>query len=65
MDVTGMVIAITVAIWVIYDIVAYSEWGNEGTISVKVWTISQEYPIVPFLFGIVCGHFFWQMHLCA
>lgn len=29
------------------------------TLSEAVWNISQ-FPLVPFLAGFVCGHFFWQ-----
>ena len=29
------------------------------TISEIFWHLSQR-PLVPFLFGLLCGHFFWQ-----
>jgi hypothetical protein len=30
------------------------------TISEKVWTVTVHHPLVPFLFGMLMGHFFWQ-----
>ena len=30
------------------------------TLSEAVWAASHAYPLLPFLAGVVCGHFFWQ-----
>lgn len=30
------------------------------TLSEAVWDVAQDYPLVPFLAGVLCGHFFWQ-----
>jgi len=30
------------------------------TLSEAVWGVSHDYPLLPFLAGIVAGHFFWQ-----
>ena len=30
------------------------------TLSEAVWVVSRDYPLVPFLAGVVCGHFFWN-----
>ena len=30
------------------------------TLSEAVWAVSMDYPLLPFLAGILCGHFFWQ-----
>ena len=29
------------------------------TISEVVWRLSEQYPILPFLGGVLAGHFFW------
>lgn len=29
------------------------------TISESVWRVAAERPLVPFLTGLLCGHFFW------
>lgn len=45
----------------IYDIWAatVSKTPND-TLSEVVWKASLNRPIIPFLAGVVCGHFFWQ-----
>ena len=30
------------------------------TLSETVWAVAGSYPLLPFLVGILCGHFFWQ-----
>lgn len=30
------------------------------TLSEAVWLVSRDYPLVPFLAGLLCGHFFWN-----
>lgn len=35
--------------------------GFEGTISYFLYNISHEYPIVPFLGGVVTGHLLWDI----
>lgn len=57
---TGILIWVTVATLSIYDVfVLYKEGGN-ATISVVMWNTAQSYPIVPFAFGVLMGHLFWQ-----
>jgi hypothetical protein len=34
--------------------------GFSATISWWVWTNSAKYPVLPFLFGMLAGHFFWD-----
>jgi hypothetical protein len=38
--------------------------GVKNTISFRMIEWSKLYPIIPFLIGIVMGHFFWQLDLC-
>lgn len=33
---------------------------QDDTISEQVWKANEITPLVPFLSGLVCGHFFWQ-----
>jgi len=44
---------------VAYEGVALINRPAGDTISEVVWYLSRR-PIVPFLFGLLCGHFFWQ-----
>lgn len=30
------------------------------TLSEAVWRVASERPLIPFLAGVLCGHFFWQ-----
>jgi hypothetical protein len=30
------------------------------TLSQVVWSVSARFPLVPFLAGVLCGHFFWR-----
>ena len=48
-----------VALIVFYEIYAARTATRGDTISEVIWTLSKR-PMVPFLFGVLCGHFFWQ-----
>jgi hypothetical protein len=46
-------------------LLAYEGWtlinSTPGdTISESIWRIAASRPLVPFLVGFLCGHFFWQ-----
>jgi len=43
----------------IYEAWALTNKASGDTISEIFWYLSRR-PIVPFLFGVLCGHFFWQ-----
>jgi hypothetical protein len=43
----------------VYEAVAILNPAPGDTISEIFWRLS-EYPLVPFAFGFLCGHFFWQ-----
>lgn len=42
-----------------YEVLAMSTHHPGDTISEIIWRISQNRPIVPFLFGLLMGHFFF------
>jgi uncharacterized integral membrane protein len=42
-----------------YDLWAATS-GKTVTLSEVVWKVSVNRPIIPFLAGVVTGHFFWQ-----
>lgn len=64
MTITWWIIVSTAVIWIAWDIFAYLKWGNQATESVLIdlWTRYLK-PIV-FLAGFLCGHLFWQVHIC-
>lgn len=54
------IILVSVTILLIgYDIFAAMH-GNDSTISLVIQTISNRHAIIPFAFGVLMGHFFWQ-----
>lgn len=58
-DLTGMLILATVVSALAYDLYAYRKSGGEATISNWVRTMSREWPMIPFILGVLVGHFFW------
>lgn len=50
---------ITFVVIIAYDFLAIFQGGTEASIShlIKVW--GHKYPLIPFVFGLLCGHFFW------
>jgi hypothetical protein len=51
---------IILAALLIYETVTFANKKKGDTISEQVWKLSLNRPLVPFLLGMVCGHFFWQ-----
>jgi hypothetical protein len=45
----------------LYDVIALLAGGTETTISAVIISWSKVYPILPFAFGVLMGHFFWQI----
>lgn len=49
-----------------YDVFAVLKWGGEKSVSWQMWLWAKAYPIVPFLLGVIIGHWFWvQDCYCA
>jgi len=46
-----------------YDAWACQDKEHRDTISKIVTKSSQKYLLIPFLFGLIMGHFFWSQHL--
>lgn len=42
-----------------YEVAALRSKEDGDTISEKVWALSKR-PLIPFAFGMLAGHFFWQ-----
>jgi len=47
--------------------IAYDSWAcmdteNRDTISKMVTRASEKYLIIPLIFGLMMGHFFWSQH---
>ncbi len=55
-------LALILALFV-YEVVALvrGAYGHLGeTISEQIWAVTAKRPIIPFLFGMLMGHFFWR-----
>jgi hypothetical protein len=57
--VTACVCIATVALLLVYDGVAALLGGQDATISLVI-TNASRWPIIPFAFGLLCGHLFAQ-----
>jgi hypothetical protein len=57
---TLTVIVLTAFFLIFYDIYAVCKGGFDNTISWKIYSLAQQYPIIPFAFGVLMGHFFWS-----
>jgi hypothetical protein len=57
-----ILIALTM-ILVIYDAWACADKAKRDTISKIVTKSSEKYLVIPFLLGLLMGHFFWSQHL--
>jgi len=58
---TTEIVLISVVVGLIgYDIYAVIKGGFSNTISWFIYTVAQKYPIIPFGFGVLIGHFFWS-----
>ena len=62
MNTTWVVIGGAAALLVIYDIYTGIKNGTDSTISWQIYTAGTKYPILPFAFGVLMGHFFAGMH---
>jgi len=60
-NLTKIILLVSAAALGLYDIVALVKGGGEATISVVILEASHNYPIIPFLFGVLMGHFFWRI----
>jgi hypothetical protein len=57
---TKYVIVVVAVFAVLFDIAAFRFGGKGATISVVLWDLSRDYPIIPFSCGLLMGHLFWR-----
>lgn len=48
---------------IVWDIIVYVKVGSPATISVVILNWSKEYPVLPFAFGVLCGHLFFPIYV--
>lgn len=54
---TGWFIIVTAFIWLIYEF--YVLYYKKQTISNATYNLAKNQPIIPFIIGMLCAHFFW------
>lgn len=57
---TRWFIAVVVALVVAFDLFIIHRHGKEASISVVLFAWSRANPIIPFAFGLIFGHIFWN-----
>lgn len=60
LDLTDKVWGIAIVGLLIYEGYTLTNKRKGDTLSEGVWDIAPKRPLIPFLAGLVCGHFFWQ-----
>ena len=58
--ITAIIMFISVLILGGWDLYAYVVGGSRATISVIITDISKDFLIIPVMFGVLIGHWFWQ-----
>ena len=62
MNKTTIIVIVSAVLALIgYDVYALSVNGTEASISYTIVAWSYKYPILPFVFGFLMGHFFWRI----
>lgn len=57
----GLIVAFVLGC--VYDLIAYTNAGNEATISRVLLGWATDYPIVAIAFGVLLGHLFAPQHV--
>lgn len=58
---TVVLLVLLVAGVLAYDLAALLGGGPDATVSRVVYESARRWPVIPFLAGVVCGHFFWPV----
>ena len=56
-DTTTWIMLGTAIVWLVWDVYLYI--ADKQTISEKMYKASKVSTIVPFIMGVLCGHWFW------
>jgi predicted permease len=62
MNLTLIFIVVVVVAIAAFDVFIIIKKGKKESISAHIIRASHNYPLIPFLLGIVCGHLFWSMN---
>jgi hypothetical protein len=61
-NLTKLLIVLTFCLVLIWDITVMIFSNNvNATISIVLYTLSKNHPMIPFIIGVLCGHVFWPL----
>ncbi len=61
---TIVILVVSIILLIIYDIIIAFWVGNEtATISYIIRIYSKEFLMIPVVFGVLIGHFFWPLKI--
>ena len=58
---TQIIMAVALIVLLGWDCIALIKGGTEATISHWMIVSSYNYPLIPFFWGFLTGHFFWRL----
>jgi hypothetical protein len=61
MNITIIFISVVLFAIIFFDVYIIAKKGKKESISAHIIRMSHDYPSIPFLLGMVCGHLFWSM----
>ena len=61
MNLTITVLVSVAVLLLMYDIFVIARYGVKQSISYVVYSLSRQYPIIPFAFGFLMGHLFFPI----
>ena len=65
MDLAAVTKALIILVFcsiLIWDLAVMSIYNNvEATISVVLYDLAKQHPMIPFIIGVLCGHVFWPL----
>lgn len=56
---TRIVLLAALALLLVYELWVIATHQPDSTISEAIWSVARA-PMIPFTFGVLMGHFFWQ-----
>jgi hypothetical protein len=58
--ITAILLVVALAAVAVYDAYAGLFLGGDATVTSVVQAWSRDYPLIPFLAGLLAGHLFWR-----
>lgn len=62
---TEIVLVVAIVLLLVYEGYTLANKKRNDTISDAVWRAAYRYPLVAFLAGLLCGHWFWAPARCV